>query len=146
VELGDFLTQIEATSDRDIRQISACIESRSSLPADEVAWWRAHLTIDKVIRESRCSRSASLAAASASQTVLTVAEKADIMLPDADFTCVARSAGDIARAYVAGLPALDALEYLLASWREVLTLPAVSVHAAPVLTSARRRGPIVAFG
>jgi len=121
VELSEFVATIQTMTEDEVRRVAVELETRSMSSADEVSWWRAHITIDRAIRDRRCSRSASLAATSAAQAVVHVAEDADVMLPDPAVTAVARAAADIARAIVAGASARDSLNYLLEAWHPVVS-------------------------
>jgi hypothetical protein len=143
VELSDFVTAIQAMTDAEMRRVAVELDARSASPADEVSWWRAHITIDRAIRDHRCSRSASLAASSASHAVVAVAEAADLMLPDPAVTAVARAAADVARAFVAGPGATDALEYLLEAWVTVVAPVQITTSLVPQsLTTLPSRLPV----
>src|SRR5437867_3950946 len=109
-----FLDGLESLTADDLRRIAASLASETL--TDEVDWWRATIAIDKVLRHSRCSRQAARAAGDAVRAVQEAAERADILLPDASVTRVARAAADVARGLAAGPPARPIVRLLLEHW------------------------------
>jgi len=134
MELREYTSALRRMTIGEIRCVAAELHARSLAPADEVAWWRAHITLDNAIRAGRSGRAASLAAVAASQAVVAVADDADVVLPDPDVTWVARAAADVARAIVAGDPVRHVLDQLLECW------PTNVIGLRPVLASVAAGG------
>ena len=124
MQLSAFTSSLPLLSDSDIRLIAKGLDALVSTPEEEVAWWRATMAVDRVLRRAGQSRTAAQASQAASVAVKTAAEAAGMTLPDSDVTRVARAAGAIARAIVAGPVAAHHLELFLAGWEPYLPSPA----------------------
>src|SRR5438309_333390 len=81
----------------DIRAVAAEICGHQASAADDIAWWQATLTIDRVLKHDGRCRTAAVAALSVSRAILAVAEHANCCSPDSEVIAVARAAGTIAR-------------------------------------------------
>jgi hypothetical protein len=138
MDLYDFTQAMSRLAEDDIRRLAAGIEARFISPADEVAWWKANLAIDRVLKDSDRWRIAALAAVAASKAVVGAAEADGVTVPDAQVTCVARAAGQIARGLAAGHGATPAVDYLLETWRPLFTGTPFVPHLAIVAGTAAR--------
>jgi hypothetical protein len=120
MDLTEFTEAIHGMSVTDIRELAAEIGCHQASVADDIAWWQATLTIDKVLKHDGRCRVAAVAASSASRAVLAVAEHDHACVSDSDVIRVARAAGTIARGLVAGPDVEPALDHLLRDWQPVL--------------------------
>jgi hypothetical protein len=116
-EAARFTNALRSLSATDLRTIAASLDSDTL--TDEVDWWRATIAIDKVLRHVRLTRQAAHAAADAVHAIQEAAARAGVVLPDDDITHVARSAADVARGLVAGVPARPVVRLLLEHWTPV---------------------------
>jgi hypothetical protein len=119
-ELDAFTRALSGLGETRLRGVAAAIRSGFVSPADDVAWWRAAIAVEDALRSSGRARVAASAAHQVSVAVTTSAERAGIRLPDADVTCVARAASQLARALVAGSNAGEQADYLARPWRALL--------------------------
>lgn len=103
----------------DVRAIAADLAAHACSPAADVSATKAVLAIEHSVRRHHRQAQAGLAAYAVSHTVVAVAEREGIPLPDPDVTRVARAAGQIARGLVAGDGAADAVRYLTEAWRRL---------------------------
>lgn len=103
----------------EIRSLAADFASAVEDPADEVAYTRAVLAIEREIREVRMSVSAAVASSQASQTVIRAAERDGAELPDMDVTRVSRAAAQVARGCVAGRAVADQTAVVAAAFRRL---------------------------
>ncbi|MCU1461289.1 MAG: hypothetical protein JWO37_1364 [Acidimicrobiales bacterium] len=120
MDLQEFTQAIHEMSVTDIREVAAEIGGHQASVADDIAWWQATLTIDKVLKHDGRCRTAAVAASSASRAVLAIVDHADDSSPDSDVIAVARAAGTIARGLVAGKDVEPCLDHLLRDWQPVL--------------------------
>ena len=120
MELSTFTSSLPRLSSDDIRLIAKSLDVLVSTPEEEVAWWRATMAVDRILRRSGQSRTAAIATQTATNAVKAAADAAGMLLPDTDVTRVARAAGAIARAIVAGPVAAFHLELFLAGWEPYL--------------------------
>ena len=120
MELSHFNHAIGRLTGDEIRVIATGLQASHSSAADEVDWWQATITIDRVLRTSGRTRTAAMAAMTATKAVQSAAVADGIDLPDSAVTSVARAAAEIARAIVAGTDADDALVQLTVAWTPVL--------------------------
>lgn len=139
MELDELMGRLSAMSSDDIRGVAGALAAQMDSPAAEVAWCQATLTIDGVLRRAGRSRVAARAGHDASRAVLAAAEGAGIPLPDAEVTCAARAACQLARGVVAGEPASPALSHLLGGWSGPLGLATAGIAAADPHDGARAR-------
>ena len=125
MDLAAFTAELRHLSAGDLHQVSGTLDRRAESVAGEVEVWRATLTIERVLRQSHCGRTAAhaaaYAAADASHAVLGAAASEGIPLPDGEVTHVARAAAEVARGIVAGPGATGAVKALLADFSPVLT-------------------------
>ncbi|HEV2992936.1 MAG TPA: hypothetical protein VG869_07740 [Acidimicrobiia bacterium] len=114
-----FTAALKSMTGDDLRRVATSIGAEQI--CDEVDWWRATIAIDKLLRRTGCSRRAARAAADAAHAVQEAADRAGILLPDADVTRVARAAAEIARGLAAGPPARPVVGMLLEHWDGLAT-------------------------
>ncbi len=114
-----FAASLRAMSGEELRRVAASLDAEQI--CDEVDWWRATIAIDKVLRRTRCTRRAARAAADAAHAVQDAADRAGIVLPDAEVTRVARAAAEVARGLAAGSPARTVVGMLLEHWDGLAT-------------------------
>ena len=121
MDLPEFLSALRDLSESDIRDLARKLQARFVSPADEVAWWRANLAIERVARSSR-ARSQAVAAAGreAAHAVVGAAQRSRLALPDTDVTCVARAANKVACALRLGSDGATHLGTLLKGWNSGL--------------------------
>jgi hypothetical protein len=100
---------------------AAGLKTRRASPEDDVAWWEATMAVNRALRRRGTGHEAAMAAHLASQAVLAAATQTGLAL-GADVTAVARAAGEVARALVAG--DLRATAYLTRDWEDFLIPPA----------------------
>jgi len=110
-----LLDQIGMLDAARIRQVAAGIREVTETAAGEVAWWRATLAVEREIRRVHALPVAAMVAHRAAAAVTDRADRAGIALPDPDVTTVARTAGEAARALVAGGGPADGVLALLPS-------------------------------
>jgi hypothetical protein len=114
-----FTETLRAMSGDDLRRVAASLDAEQI--CDEVDWWRATIAIDKLLRRTRCTRTAARAATDAAHAVQEAAGRAGISLPDREITRVARAAAEVARGLAAGTPARPVVGMLLEHWGELVT-------------------------
>ena len=102
-----------------LRAIAADLVAHTSSPAADVAVTKATLAIEHSIRRHHRQSEAGLAAYAVAHTVIEVAEREGLDLPDADVTRVARAAAQVARGLVVGEGVADAVGVLIAPWRRL---------------------------
>jgi hypothetical protein len=105
----------------DVRAIAADLRAASRCAADALAHTRATLVIEHTLRLAHRMHDANTSAFFAATAVQTIAERAAVVLPDDDVTCVARAAAQYARGLVvAGQPGVgDALAVLGRGWERL---------------------------
>jgi hypothetical protein len=123
MDIGELIDGIAAMTADDIRRVAVGIDDHHRSAADEVGWWQATLGIDRALRTSGRTREAGMAATNASKAVQAVARAGGLCLPDPAVTAVARAAGELARAIVAGDAAGAELRVLLDAWAGVVAVP-----------------------
>src|SRR4051812_13137315 len=129
MELAAFTADLSRLSADDIRAISAGIEENFRTPDDEVTWWHATLTVDRLLRRTGRSRAAALAAQAATDAVKSAAGTAGIPGPDQDVIRVARGAAHVARALSLS-PGSVRLDHLVRGWERWLSRRAEPVPVA----------------
>lgn len=120
MDLVGFTRTIARLSEDEIRLVAHEIEAHHASAADEVAWWQATVSIDRLLKATGRSRAAAMAALQASKSVQAAATAAGCALPDDDVTHVARAAAEVARGITAGEHAVAAVSALLGCWTPVL--------------------------
>lgn len=120
MELAEFTQALEDLTAADVHRIAALLDAHAESAADEVEAWRVTLTIDRVLRRTHQTRVAARAASTVTHTVLKVAARQGISLPDAEVTHVARAAAEIARGLVAGNEVGSEVRALLVDWSPVV--------------------------
>lgn len=113
----EFLTILRRLTAGTILAAAADLEEHAASAAGEVAWWRATVEIDRLLRAHRAGRRAALAASQAAATVSAAAVNAGLDRADPRVTAVARAAADVARGLAAESSAVDDL--LAGCWRLV---------------------------
>ena len=105
----------------DLRSIAVDLHAARASTADEIAGTRAMLTIEQTLRRAHRLHDAAAAALAAATKVQSVAQRADIPMPDSDVTCVARAAAQLARGLIVGdHPGVDdALHVLGRGWHRL---------------------------
>ena len=105
----------------DIRAVAADLAATGDCAASEIAGTRAVLTIEQALRRAHRVQNAAAAALVAVTSVQDAAQRADVTLPDADVTRVARAAAQFARGLViADSPGVDdALRTLGRGWQRL---------------------------
>lgn len=113
--MREFLRAIGGMSIADFRRLASKL--CGSFSADhEVAWWESTIAIDRVLRQCRRKRQASMAALTATRVVREAAERQGLTHDDADVPCVAHAAATVVRGLVAGKPAERETTLLLGPW------------------------------
>jgi len=120
MDLQEFTQAIHEMSVTDIRDVAAEIGGHQASVADDIAWWQATLTIDRILKHDGRCRVAAVAASNASRAVLAIAEHDHQTAADTAVITVARAAGTIARGLVAGPDVAPSLDHLLRDWGPVL--------------------------
>ena len=115
MEIPNFIDHLSSLTLSEIQVCASRIKASESA-ADDVAWWRATLAVDRALTRAGKGRAAGLAASAAAATVRDAAERGGARLPNPEVTCVARSAASVARALIAGI-AGPHLTSLLRPWR-----------------------------
>ena len=118
VDLVSFGSALRRLTADEIRAIALDLEAAHSSAADDVAFMRALLVIDRLLRNPQRSNEAALAAFAVVTAVQGAAERDHVALPNADVTRVARAAGILARGLVVA-PATDALRCLARGWHRL---------------------------
>ncbi|MEW6470809.1 MAG: hypothetical protein AB1679_00885 [Actinomycetota bacterium] len=115
MDMPHFIDHLSSLTVPAIQDCAARIKGAESA-ADDVAWWRATLAVDRALTRAGTGRAAGLAASAAAGTVRDAAARGGARLPDRDVTCAARSAAAVARALIAGVGGPH-LTLLLRPWR-----------------------------
>ena len=105
----EFLITLRRLTAEAILAAAADLEEHAASAAGEVAWWRATVEIDRLLRLNRSGRVAAIAASQAALTVSTVAVAAGLDRSDPRVMSVARAAADVARGIAARSTAVDDL-------------------------------------
>jgi hypothetical protein len=121
MDANDFTERLVAMSRADVEIVAKGLHHRLGSAEGEVAWWKATITIDRILkRDGRC-RLASRVASGAAHAVLAAAERSGMLPEEKDeVTLVARAAADVARGLVAGGPEDGPVASLLEVWRPVV--------------------------
>ncbi len=113
----EFLTILRRLTAEMILAAAVDLEEHAASAAGEVAWWRATVEIDRLLRLHRAGRVGALAASQAATTVVAAATAAGLDRADPRVMAVARAAADVARGLAAQYSAVDDL---LAGCRHLL--------------------------
>jgi hypothetical protein len=113
----EFLTTLRRLTADTIIAAAGDLEENAASAAGEVAWWRATVEIDRLLRLHRAGRRGAIAAAQAAATVSAAAAAAGLDRADPRVMAVARAAADVARGLAAQYAAVDDL---LAGCRHLL--------------------------
>ncbi|HZQ58988.1 MAG TPA: hypothetical protein VFA84_13185 [Acidimicrobiales bacterium] len=105
----EFLTILRSLTADMILAASVDLEEHAASAAGEVAWWRATVEIDRLLRLNRSGRVAARVASQAAATVATAAVAAGLDRADPRVMSVARAAADVARGLAAQSSAVDDL-------------------------------------
>jgi hypothetical protein len=119
VNIEEFLITLQRLTADMILAAADDLDEQASTAAGEVAWWRATVEIDRLLRLHRVGRRAALAASQAAAAVTAAAISAGLDLADRRVTAVARAAADVARGLTAESTAvqdlLDGCKHLVAA-------------------------------
>ncbi|HLG00136.1 MAG TPA: hypothetical protein VI916_06670 [Acidimicrobiia bacterium] len=115
----EFIHRLAQITLADLDEIAAAIECSMVSSADWLEWRRALAVADDAVRRLGRSREAGVAAHEAAATVLTTLD-AQMTLPDARVTMVARAARQAAAALVAVEAEPRATATILRPWRSLL--------------------------
>jgi hypothetical protein len=118
VDLVAFGAALQQLTEADIRAIAHDIEDAHASAADDVAFTRALMVVDRLLRNRHRGTEAALAAFAVVNAVQAAASRDRISLPDSDVTRVARAAAVLARALVVA-PATDAARCLAQGWHRL---------------------------
>jgi hypothetical protein len=97
VTIEEFIVILRQLTAEMILAAADDLDEHASSAAGEVAWWRATVEIDRLLRVHHAGRRAALAASQAAAAVTAAAVKAGLDLADRRVTAVARAAADVAR-------------------------------------------------
>jgi hypothetical protein len=120
MDVAGFNRALEQLTADDMHHVAATLGAHSDSAAEEVEAWRVTLTIDRVLRRTHQTRVAARAASTVTHTVLKVAAREGITLPDAEVTHLARAAAEVARGLVAGDEVTNEVQTLLIDWSPVV--------------------------
>jgi hypothetical protein len=102
MECAEFEAALAALGIDEIRAIAAALDASEATAAEEIAAMRATLAVEHALRRTNRQTQAALAARAMGAAVQAAARRDRIKLPDDAVTRVARAAGQVARALVAG--------------------------------------------
>lgn len=114
-----FVGALERLSVDDIRALARDLGSLTASPADDVAFTRATIRIERAVRRGHRREEAHVAGLAASHAVVEAAERHGVALPDPDVTRVARAAAQIARGLVVAELTAPDLRLLALPWSRV---------------------------
>jgi hypothetical protein len=118
VDLVSFGSALQRLTADEIRAIALDLEAAHSSAADDVAFTRALLVVDRLLRNRHRSSEAALAAFAVVTAVQAAAARDRVRLPDPDVTRVARAAAILARGLVVA-PATESLRCLARGWHRL---------------------------
>jgi hypothetical protein len=118
VDIVSFGAALQQLSADDIRAIAHDIQDAHASAADDVAFTRALLVIDRLLKNRHRSTEAALAAFAVVNAVQAAASREHVQLPDPDVTRVARAAAVLARGLIVA-PSTDALRCLAQGWHRL---------------------------
>jgi hypothetical protein len=114
-----FVGELRLLTSAQLGEVASRVETARSTPADTVDWWLATTAVSRDLRRTHRQRTATLAYRRASEAVLAVPGADD--LPHDRVVHVARAAGDVARALVAGRSP-SAMSVLIRGWEDFLSV------------------------
>jgi hypothetical protein len=126
VELTSLEQTLRDLTLAEIRTIARELEDVHTSPADEIAATRAILGVEQSLRTRHLQTQAAIAARHVGAAVQEAATRGGLTLPDDDVTRVARAAGQVARAVIAGAAA-DGHLHVLARGMHLVVRPNVAV-------------------
>jgi hypothetical protein len=109
VNIEEFIVGLRRLTRSMIVAAADDLDVQASTAAGEVAWWRATVEIDRLLRLHHAGRRAALAASQAAAAVTAAALAAGLDLADRRVTAVARAAADVARGLAAESAAVEDL-------------------------------------
>ena len=109
MSIEEFLTTLQGLTADTIYAAADELDAHAATAAGEVAWWRATVEIDRLLRLHHAGRRAALAATQAAAAVTAAAISAGLDLADRRVTAVARAAADVARGLTAESTAVQDL-------------------------------------
>ena len=109
MDLEEFVSALQRLTAAAIAATADDLEAQAATAAGEVAWWRATVEIDRLLRLRRAGRVGALAAMQAAAAVTSAAQAAGMDTTDRRVTAVARAAADVARGLAAQAAAVDDL-------------------------------------
>ena len=125
VDSAEFSELLEGLGGDDISIVAEGLRADLASAEGEVAWWRATIAVSGVLRRTRRTREASLAAHRAACAVVVAARQAGLGEERrTEVSQVARAAAEVARALVADV-AEPAGAPLLHAWQPVVGGPGV---------------------
>lgn len=116
----EFTNRLRSLTGEEILDVAEHIRMRHESVDGDMAWWKATATVERRLRRQRAVRQSCRISHVASSVVREQAEAAGLAT-DArdDVICVARAAGDAARALASGVGG-EATQELLAPWLRVM--------------------------
>jgi hypothetical protein len=102
MECAEFEAALAALGIDEIRAIAAALDASGASAAEEIAAMRATLAVEHALRRTNRQTQAALAARQMGAAVQAAARRDRVKLPDDAVTRVARAAGQVARALIAG--------------------------------------------
>jgi hypothetical protein len=100
--LAQFVGRLRCMTGEQLAVVARRIEVARATPAGDVDWWRATATVARDLRRLHRSHAAAIASLRASEAVLAAPGAAEVSHDQA--VRVARAAGEVGRALVAGAP------------------------------------------
>ena len=109
MSIDEFVSRLRVMTPAMILAAADDLELQAATAAGEVAWWRATVEIDRLLRVRRAGRRAAVAASRAAAAVTAVALAGGLDVADSRVTAVARAAAEVARGLAAESTAVDDL-------------------------------------
>jgi hypothetical protein len=109
MSIEEFISGLRGMTPGMILAAADDLDTQAATAAGEVAWWRATVEIDRLLRMKRVGRRAGLAASQAAAAVTAAALAAGLDVADRRVTAVARAAADVARGLAAQSSAVEDL-------------------------------------
>src|SRR6266508_2561380 len=112
-----FVSQLRCLTITQLTMVASHVGDARASAADNVEWWMATASVSRDLCRLRRRRMAAIAFREASEAVRSVPGACE--LPHDEIVHVARAAGELARALVAGRPR-SAVAFLTRGWEEFL--------------------------
>jgi hypothetical protein len=111
MQASEFTARVARLTAPEFSAVAAALRAEHDTADNEVAWWRATLAVNATLKRQRRTRQAGLAAHDASSAVMDAARRSGLIDEDRETAVVvARAAGEVARALIAGhVPGLPLL-------------------------------------